>query len=87
MVFPASLAHTRDVTTESTGDVYAVQIHNDIIVSSHEVGGIRLWSMADGTLIGEDDSLPLISRIVVDRSTSSSKPSETLGLGGRVLWD
>lgn len=52
---------------ESTGDVYAVQFHNDIIVSSHEVGGIRLWSMADGTLIDEDDSLPLISRIVVDR--------------------
>ncbi len=79
------------ITTESTGDVYAVQFHNDIIVSSHEVGGIRLWytsnqnthhtthmgahrcarvrSMADGTLIGEDDSLPLISRIVVDRGT------------------
>jgi hypothetical protein len=28
--------------------------------------------MADGTLIDEDDSLPLISRIVVDRGTSKS---------------
>jgi hypothetical protein len=57
---------TRSAAFVSGTHQHQTKTHNTHVGSSLCA---RVRSMADGTLIGEDDSLPLISRIVVDRGT------------------